>query len=763
MTTLPLPLRRPLGFLTLCLWLGCLCWLALASSRPPEPRPLAAPASEFSAERAALTVNRLARAPRPIGSIENQQALLFLQSELDKLGWETRVQRQFSALAHRGAVNAGHVANLIARKKGAAPVSSRSAVMLSAHYDSVPTGPGAADDAASVAALIETARALSASPALKNDVLLVITDGEEAGLLGAAAFAKAHPWALDVALALNFEFRGNAGAMTLFETSPGNAALIQGVARAAPNAVGSSFNYEIYKRLSNDTDMSAFKGQGIGGLNFAAIEGHSSYHTAADSAQALDRRSLQHEGELMLSLARHFANAPALRARSPKDAIYFNLPGAGFIAYSPAAGWALALACLALWARAFQLARAAGGQLSDALGSAWLHARLAAGLVIGSQAAWSAISYLKTGFWSGFRGEPPGSSWYLASFCSLAAALTLWALSRRSRALTPPRRAMGALGALGIALIGLLWVMTQAPGASFVIALPALGALIALAIALRSGSADSAKSSLVLWLGVAPAILILIPLARGVLIGLSPSFIGAPILIFFLLLIFLCAPIALTRSPERLALGSLVALGSLALAWALSVDHASPANPRPTHLFYAQEGARSRWLSNDEGVSGWRASAMSAPRRVQSPGFFGARAGAFWESPAPNAQLAAPSIAVLSDATQEDARLVSVWVSSERGARDFLVELNGALALSAKINQLETINAPETRWAARVFNAPDGVRLDFKLRPGAPFSLRAVDRSFGLPAALPPMPSEETLAPGFSSSSSQSAAERSFP
>ena len=50
-----------------------------------------------------------------------------------------------------------------------------------AHYDSVPFGPGAADDGAGVVTLLETARALKAGPPLKNDVIFLFTDGEEAG------------------------------------------------------------------------------------------------------------------------------------------------------------------------------------------------------------------------------------------------------------------------------------------------------------------------------------------------------------------------------------------------------------------------------------------------------------------------------------------------------------------------------------------------------------------------------------------------------
>ena len=51
-----------------------------------------------------------------------------------------------------------------------------------AHYDSVEMAPGAGDDGAAVAAILETTRALVLDAPFKNSVMLIFTDGEEAGL-----------------------------------------------------------------------------------------------------------------------------------------------------------------------------------------------------------------------------------------------------------------------------------------------------------------------------------------------------------------------------------------------------------------------------------------------------------------------------------------------------------------------------------------------------------------------------------------------------
>src|SRR5207245_10866754 len=120
------------------------------------------------------------------------------------------------------------------------------AVALVAQYDSVAAGPGAGDDGAGVAALLETLRGLRAGPALQNDLIFLFTDGEEDGLLGASAFVAEHPWAKDAHVVINFEARGNSGASQLFETSAGNGRLIDFFAQAAPYPSGSSLAFQSY-------------------------------------------------------------------------------------------------------------------------------------------------------------------------------------------------------------------------------------------------------------------------------------------------------------------------------------------------------------------------------------------------------------------------------------------------------------------------------------------------------------------------------------
>ena len=87
---------------------------------------------------------------------------------------------------------------------------------MAAHDDSTFGTAGAADDKAAVAAMLETARALASAEPLRNDVVMIFTDGEEAGLLGASAFVAEHALADRGGVVLNWQATGNAGPSVMF-------------------------------------------------------------------------------------------------------------------------------------------------------------------------------------------------------------------------------------------------------------------------------------------------------------------------------------------------------------------------------------------------------------------------------------------------------------------------------------------------------------------------------------------------------------------
>lgn len=265
--------------------------------------------------------------------------------ELEQLGLEPYVQ-EVQALRAIGPEGEGVVLkNLVARLPGHAGTRS---VLLAAHYDSSPRAPGAGDDSAAVAALLETARALRAGPPRRNDVLLLLTDGEEQGMLGARGFIAEDKAAHQVGLVLNFDARGNSGPVIMFETSPRNATLVRTFARVVPYPVANSLTHTVYRWLPNYTDFTIFEKAGMPGFSFAMIDGFPAYHTALDTPENLSGASLQHQGSYALALAQHFGNLDLTAGELEADAdlIYFNAWGNWLVCYDRR--WAFLQAGLAL-------------------------------------------------------------------------------------------------------------------------------------------------------------------------------------------------------------------------------------------------------------------------------------------------------------------------------------------------------------------------------------------------------------------------------
>ncbi|MBP8298640.1 MAG: hypothetical protein KAX84_21220, partial [Burkholderiales bacterium] len=111
--------------------------LGVVRHLPPAPLAAGAPADRFSAGRAMPDIEAIARAPHPMGSAEHRRVREHIAGRLRALGFETEIQQAFAINRKHGV--AAPVANVVARKAGR---GGGRAILLAAHYDSVPTGPG---------------------------------------------------------------------------------------------------------------------------------------------------------------------------------------------------------------------------------------------------------------------------------------------------------------------------------------------------------------------------------------------------------------------------------------------------------------------------------------------------------------------------------------------------------------------------------------------------------------------------------------------
>lgn len=314
-----LRLRHPLSLLLI----GFLVMLGvLRTYSTPSPVGADAPDVVFSAVRAEAILRDLLaeKIPHVSGSPYNRVIRNRIVSHFEAAGYEPRIQSRFHCNPQFGSCSP--VENIIAVKQGS---EGKNAVLLTAHYDSVWTGPGAADDGSGTSAIIEIARMAADFPPFKNDVIFLITDSEENGLIGADAFAEFHPLFSKVKAVINLEARGVTGPSAMFETADGNRSIIRMLSKNVDRPVANSLTYEIYKRMPNDTDYSVYKRKGVMGVNFAFAQGVPVYHSAIDDPDHLDLGSLQHHGDNAWGMLKALGERNLNSINHSEDAGYIDI------------------------------------------------------------------------------------------------------------------------------------------------------------------------------------------------------------------------------------------------------------------------------------------------------------------------------------------------------------------------------------------------------------------------------------------------------
>ena len=170
--------------------------------------------------------------------------------------------------------------NVVAR-----PPDGECRVVAGGHYDSVPAGPGANDNASGTATVVEIARVMAADGEF-DDACFVLFGAEEIGLIGSARYVESLTATEIDAMEgmLNFDMVG-AGSRWLLGASPG----IRDIASAEADARGSDF---VIGSVSEDGAGSDHANFIIAGIPAVFLHGFSSfvaddpnYHTAGDQAE----------------------------------------------------------------------------------------------------------------------------------------------------------------------------------------------------------------------------------------------------------------------------------------------------------------------------------------------------------------------------------------------------------------------------------------------------------------------------------------------
>ena len=325
-------MKRFSSIVSVLIILGVIYW-SFADLKPSLQTSKSSTETDFSIENALNHLEKISKEAHYTGSKEHKKVQSYIVTELQKMGFETEIQTQTAINKKWFAATTAE--NIIAKLKGS---GSGKALLLLTHYDSNPhSSLGASDAGSGVVTILEGLRAFIAkNETQKNDIVVLISDAEELGLLGAQAFVDAHSWTKDIGLILNFEARGSGGpSYMLMETNGKNSKLLSEFLATKPNfPAANSLMYSIYKKLPNDTDLTIFREDAnISGFNFAFIGDHFDYHTAQDSYERLDRETLLHQADYLKSSLNYFSNSDLTDFNSDKDFVYVNFPFIKLITY----------------------------------------------------------------------------------------------------------------------------------------------------------------------------------------------------------------------------------------------------------------------------------------------------------------------------------------------------------------------------------------------------------------------------------------------
>ncbi|HET9565262.1 MAG TPA: M28 family peptidase [Mycobacterium sp.] len=707
------------------LLIGIASVLAMA---PTPPAGHDAPAEAFGATRAMTHISAIADEPRPVGSAKHDVARAYLLEELGSLGWRTEVQESIGMFdfGADGTQSIAAVANVIATRPGTA---STGTVLLTAHYDTVAGSPGAGDDGIGVGVLLETARALSTVAAPRNTVMILLTDAEEVGLLGAEAFVRERSNELGTTVVLNHEARGAGGAPMTFRMSSPNTELVE-VLAGAPGAFADSSSEASFEALPNDTDFTPFAQAGLHGYDTAIIADSAYYHSPIDDPAHLSAASLQQMGDTTLTLTHELASTDLSAIQVGGEQIVTTLPW-GLLWYPQSLEIPLAIGLLILTAVLVWVLRRQGAlTLPRAALSAAASVVLLVAAGAASYAVWRLALLIDPAQASVVVGEPYRPVLYrLAILLSgLAVALSLFALVGRRLG------AVGlAVGMLVVLAVGGVLLAFTLPGLSGSVVQPALVVATGAAVASLLPERRTAARGGVYLLALAVAAIMLGPAVWiGFDIGLSAGPVSAVLFAVFvtlaLPLIEAAWPLPLGTVPRRRVRIAavpvlLVALTAAFAAAGLVVNREGATDARQETVVYSVDAdtKEAHWASGAMPASDWSRSLLSEPAVPLEDAFPWSAGAALWHGSAPAADLSPPAVTVLRDVNRGGTRELTLRLSSRRGASTIglWVDAGSATIRSASVAGRDVpTDRSKGRWAFgfRFSGAPaDGVEVRLEL------------------------------------------------
>lgn len=487
--------------------------------------------TDFSINNALYHLKNISLKAHHTGSKEHKNVQNYIVNELEKIGLEPHIQQK-TAINKKWRTSTT-TENIITKIKGK---ENGKALLLLTHYDSNPySSLGASDAGSGVVTILEGLRAFLAKNEFpKNDIIILFSDAEEIGLLGAQAFVDHHPFAKNIGLVLNFEARGSGGASyMLMETNGKNKKILTEFINSNPNyPAANSLMYSVYKKLPNDTDLTVFREkENINGFNFAFIDNHFDYHTAQDSYERLDRVTLQHQAEYFTTSLNYFANSNLTNTNSNEDYIYTNFPFTKLLIYPFSWGLPLLIIAFAIFTILIYLGISRNKITINGLLKGFIPYLISLILCVNlSYGLWELILMIHPEYVDILHGFTYNGYQYIIAFVFLNS----WLLFKIYNKFKDEKTADLFIAPISVGLILNYFINQYLPGAGFFI-IPIYTSLLILAILVFMDIRNKSKASLFAIISI-PTIYMIAPMIKlfPVALGLKVLFISA----FLLVLIF---------------------------------------------------------------------------------------------------------------------------------------------------------------------------------------------------------------------------------
>jgi len=721
---------------------------AIGIVSPPKPKPVNAPANEFSAARAFKHTKAICKKPRMIGTEENKRVSEYLAGELKRVGLEVDTQKTTSYNFEDVPIF-GTITNVVGRLRG---TSSSKAVLVLGHYDSQPYSLGAADDGIALASMLESAEVLKNHYSFKNDIIFLFTDAEEVGLLGAIAFAKEHPWVNDVGLVLNVEARGTRGTALSFEVSPDNGWIMKEFIKNVEYPYAGSMMYEVYKMMPNYTDFTIFKDKGISGFNIAIVEGYENYHSPTDKPENLSLASLQHMGSYIISIANHFGNI-SLENTKGDDLVYFNALGSKMVYYPLSWNTVIFIAIIILFLFYIYLGfgRRELGLLKILVSFITCLAAMAAAVftvILLNNLVKELYPHYKVFYMSNFYNVKH----YFFAYIGLTVAISsflFYLLMRRVNIYN----IMFSVFLIFIALS--VVILIKIPTATYLTYIPLVFGLLAFDIILLFSFSAERKPLVyyaLLFVGATPYIFVISLYFYLIffIFGLSLPLAGVAILMLLLLILLPLLEGALKRFNLLIPTVSLL-IALIFLVIAHFKSGYTEEKPLQSNVMYASliDEEKAFWLSSFTHTDEWNKQFFNNSVEDSIPEIYPARKKIYLKNEAIFRDFAKPEVSVITDSTSNGYRYLELNLKSliESGSFELLIPNSYRLkCFAVNGNQaygLERLANRKEGYLFRIFNNNvEGVKIILEYEGEQPLSFSVIEKKIGLPNFdnIKPMP-----------------------